>query len=192
SELEGARDTLLLAQRALTADQFDDSRKLIASADASAAKAIVVARREYKAQNERLGLLQERDKILEEATAVVATSATQERGVVVTLYEMFAPGESEILEEKKRTLDALAKLAKKYSAYPILVEGYTDSRGREQTNLELSERRARSVLDHLFGRGIKTSRARAAGYGEARPVADNSTAEGRAKNRRVEFVLLFP
>lgn len=187
--LSGAKDTLALAQRAIVSDAFEDARTLIASADESATEAQTVARTAYK---DRLGKLEERDQILEEAAAIVKTSATQERGVVVTLYGMFAPGESEILDEKKPTLDALAKLAKQYDEYPLLVEGYTDSQGREATNLELSEARAKSVLDYLFAKGIATDRARAHGYGEARPVADNSTPEGRSKNRRVELVLLFP
>ncbi|MEL6545260.1 MAG: OmpA family protein [Myxococcota bacterium] len=191
-ELKGAQDTLALAQRAIVGDQFADARKLVASADQSATKAIEVARREFKAKNARLGQLEERNEILAKATAIVETSAIQERGVVVTLYGMFAAGESEVRGEKIPVLERLSSLAKEYSGYPILVEGYTDSQGREKTNLELSEARASSVLNLLFAKGIETGRARAAGYGEARPVADNSTAEGRAKNRRVELVLLFP
>ncbi|MEO1172378.1 MAG: OmpA family protein, partial [Myxococcota bacterium] len=192
-ELKGAQDTLALAQRSMVADQFADARKLIASADTSAMEAIEVARKGYNARAEQLGLLKERDALLEEATKIVKTSATQERGVVVFLYEMFAPGEAKVLSDKVAVLERLAVLAKKYEGYPILVEGYTDSQGREKTNLDLSERRARSVLDALISTGkVDPSRARAAGYGESKPVDDNSTVDGRAKNRRVEMVFLFP
>ncbi|MEM6531850.1 MAG: OmpA family protein [Myxococcota bacterium] len=192
-QLKGAKDTLALAQRSMVGDQFADARTLIATADKSAMDAIEVARKAYNERAEQLGLLKERDSLLEEATQIVTTSATQERGVVVFLYGMFAPGESAVLAEKTTVLERLAILAKKYEGYPILVEGYTDSQGRAKTNLELSERRAQSVLNYLVSTGkVAPNRARAAGYGESRPVDDNSTAEGRAKNRRVEMVFLFP
>jgi OOP family OmpA-OmpF porin len=91
----------------------------------------------------------------------------------------------------------------KSGAYPILdegvtvlennpglnieIQGYTDSTGAEDYNLKLSQKRADSVMDFLVSRGIDPGRLSAKGYGSANPVASNDTAEGRAKNRRVEF-----
>jgi outer membrane protein OmpA-like peptidoglycan-associated protein len=71
----------------------------------------------------------------------------------------------------------------------ILIEGHTDSRGSEATNLALSQQRANSVRDYFVSRGIPTERITANGLGSNRPVADNSSAEGRADNRRVEIVI---
>jgi OOP family OmpA-OmpF porin len=75
---------------------------------------------------------------------------------------------------------------------PVVVEGHTDNRGSRPFNLDLSERRARSVVDYLVGRGVKADRLRSRGYGFDRPISDNATALGRARNRRVEFRLENP
>jgi outer membrane protein OmpA-like peptidoglycan-associated protein len=68
-----------------------------------------------------------------------------------------------------------------------LVEGYTDSIGSDAYNLRLSERRANAVRDYMVAQGIAASRITTKGWGKAKPVADNRTKEGRAKNRRVEI-----
>lgn len=70
---------------------------------------------------------------------------------------------------------------------PVTVEGHTDSIGSDQYNQRLSERRANAVRKYLIEKGIASSRIRVVGYGEQRPIADNRTPEGRAKNRRAEF-----
>jgi len=74
----------------------------------------------------------------------------------------------------------------------IRVDGYTDSEGDDQYNLDLSYRRARSVVEYLVGRGVPRERLEYAGYGEVNPVAPNDSLEGRALNRRVEFTILEP
>ncbi len=74
----------------------------------------------------------------------------------------------------------------------IRVEGYSDSAGDDQYNLDLSYRRARSVVEYLSSRGVARERLDYVGYGEANPVAPNDSAEGRALNRRVEFTILEP
>jgi OOP family OmpA-OmpF porin len=72
----------------------------------------------------------------------------------------------------------------------IEIAGHTDAIGPEQYNLGLSERRARSVMTYLTGKGIPETRITVAFFGEERPVIDNATKEGRKKNRRVEFKIL--
>lgn len=72
----------------------------------------------------------------------------------------------------------------------ILIEGHCDSDGSDAYNLDLSERRANSVQRFLLAHGVEPSRLRAQGFGRSRPIADNSTLEGRALNRRVEFTIL--
>ena len=69
------------------------------------------------------------------------------------------------------------------------VNGYTDSRGSDSHNLDLSERRAASVLRYLMNTGIEPSRLSSQGFGEGSPIASNDSADGRQTNRRVEFVI---
>lgn len=190
-QLKAAENTLALAERSTLDGKLADSRTLIAQADKDAEATLAASRKAFAAQGKRLNVLEEQEALLAAAAKIVPTSAKQQRGVVVTLYEMFAPGESEVLDERVDVLARLGELARRYDGYPVLIEGYTDSRGRDNDNVELSTSRAESVRAQLVRGGLDPDRARAMGYGESRPVADNSTAEGRAKNRRVEMVFLF-
>ncbi len=70
----------------------------------------------------------------------------------------------------------------------LSVEGHTDSDGDEALNQSLSEKRAQAVADHLINMGIDGSRLTSKGWGETKPVSINNTSEGKAANRRVEFV----
>lgn len=87
-------------------------------------------------------------------------------------------------------LDEIIDALEKFPAVPIEIAGHTDSQGDEAENLELSERRARTALDYLVGNGLDPERFVVAGYGEDVPIASNSTADGRARNRRIEFKAL--
>ena len=84
-------------------------------------------------------------------------------------------------------LDELVVILKKYEAANLLIEGHADSQGDDAYNLTLSQKRTESVKTYLMEKGIMESRLTAIGYGETRPIADNNTALGRAKNRRVEL-----
>lgn len=87
----------------------------------------------------------------------------------------------------------LANIAASLRAYPTLVieiSGHTDWQGSQGFNLTLSQKRANAVRDALIAQGVPGNRLVAEGYGEFRPIADNNTADGRAKNRRVEFKVL--
>ncbi len=104
----------------------------------------------------------------------------------------FDTGKSTIRAESKRILDEIAAVLKAHGELKrIRVEGHTDNVGGQAYNLDLSERRARAVVEALTGRGIARERLAAAGFGFARPIASNATAFGRAKNRRVEFTILL-
>ena len=73
-----------------------------------------------------------------------------------------------------------------------MIEGHTDNKGKASKNMELSDRRARSVLNYLVGKGVASERLDAQGYGDSKPVASNKTSKGRAANRRVEFHIVDP
>ena len=72
----------------------------------------------------------------------------------------------------------------------IEIGGHTDNVGSEALNQQLSQKRAQAVVDYMILAGLDASRLRAKGYGESVPIADNSTNEGRAKNRRTEFEIV--
>ena len=87
----------------------------------------------------------------------------------------------------KATPDELAQLIKDINLEVVVAVGHTDSIGTEAYNLKLSERRAQAVKAYLVSKGIDASRIYTEGKGEAQPIASNKTAEGRAKNRRVDI-----
>jgi outer membrane protein OmpA-like peptidoglycan-associated protein len=88
------------------------------------------------------------------------------------------------------TLDRLVGILKEYPDSNILVEGHTDSAGADDYNMTLSKQRAESVTSYLSTHGIASSRLTTKWYGETQPKSDNSTAAGKAKNRRVEMVIV--
>lgn len=101
---------------------------------------------------------------------------------------LFDTGKADIKPESAPVLDEIAKLLKSDPSLKLLVEGHTDNVGQKAANLELSRKRAAAVKTALVSRGIDATRLTTEGYGDTRPVADNATEEGRAKNRRVELV----
>ncbi len=90
--------------------------------------------------------------------------------------------------EGKHILDGAIKTMKDNPNTRISIEGHTDSVGSHAYNMKLSERRAESVKDYLVAGGISASRMTTVGYGETKPIASNSTEEGRAENRRVDLM----
>ena len=121
----------------------------------------------------------------------VASVKEEKRGVVITLSGsvLFATGKHELLPIAMSKLDEVVKALQDQGYKKIIVEGHTDSIGSDSNNRSLSQRRADSVRSYIVSRGIESSKVESIGYGEARPVADNSTPEGRANNRRVELVV---
>jgi len=102
----------------------------------------------------------------------------------------FDVGRATIKPQFYGALDAVASTLLQYDRTRIEVEGHTDSTGSAAMNQQLSENRAMAVTSHLASRGVPRDRMYAIGYGKTRPIADNSTAEGRARNRRVEIVVI--
>ncbi|MCF2874536.1 MULTISPECIES: OmpA family protein [unclassified Tenacibaculum] len=88
-------------------------------------------------------------------------------------------------------LDLIAGIMKEYPKANFSIQGHTDSQGRASTNMKLSQRRAKAVLDYLVGKaGVAANRLSSQGFGEDYPIADNKTRAGRAQNRRVEIKLV--
>lgn len=104
----------------------------------------------------------------------------------------FVSGKAKILEKSYSTLDIVANFMKNNPEIRLAIGGHTDSVGSNKLNMKLSRDRADSVKTYLIEQGIDETRVDAAGYGEDQPIDTNATAAGRAKNRRVEFVIITP
>ena len=100
---------------------------------------------------------------------------------------LFDFDKSNVKPEAGAILDRLATFMNENKASRVNLSGYTDNVGTEAYNQALSERRVNSVRDYVVKKGIENSRISGQGFGESKPIADNKTAEGRAKNRRVEI-----
>ena len=103
----------------------------------------------------------------------------------------FESGKNQLTSSSLDILDRVVETLKSHPAYGLKISGYTDSSGNAESNLKLSDDRAHAVEQYLISKGIAASRLTAKGYGIENPVASNDTREGRAKNRRVEFEIIY-
>ena len=94
------------------------------------------------------------------------------------------------LTQGQESLDQIAETLNEFTESRLIVKGYTDSRGTEEYNLQLSQRRADAVKNYLVAKQVEPSRVTAVGFGESFQVASNDTAEGRLRNRRVEIEII--
>lgn len=101
---------------------------------------------------------------------------------------LFDTGKADIKPESAPVLDEIVKVFKADPSLKLMIEGHTANVGQKAANLDLSKKRAGVVKTALVSRGIDAARLTPEGYGDSKPVADNATDEGRAKNRRVELV----
>jgi SH3 domain-containing YSC84-like protein 1 len=114
--------------------------------------------------------------------------ALRDKGRVTLSNLHFETGKAAITPDSEASLTDAVNALKEHPDWKIRVEGFTDNVGSREANLKLSTDRANAVMNWLADHGIDRSRLSAKGFGDARPVASNSTDEGRAKNRRVEIV----
>jgi len=112
---------------------------------------------------------------------------TPEKKSLVLEGVNFETNKADITPDSVATLEKVAASLKDWPDVKVEIGGHTDSSGAAAHNLELSQRRAEAVKNYLEAKGIDGSRLKAKGYGETKPIADNKTAEGKAKNRRVEL-----
>ncbi|QPK64530.1 DUF4398 and OmpA-like domain-containing protein [Methylomonas sp. LL1] len=166
-----------------------------AEADAANQRAAISQRTVDRQANELAlaGANSERDQalIMQQNILINELNAKQtERGLVITLSDvLFRTNKAQLQSAGLRNVDKLADFLNQYPDYNVLVEGYTDSRGSEDHNQDLSDRRAYSVRKALVDGGVNSERVRTRGYGEEYPVADNDSAASRQLNRRVEIIL---
>ena len=119
------------------------------------------------------------------------SARSESRGEVMTLGDaVFPPGRATLQAEALENLGRVVEFVNADPSRSIRIEGHTDDRGGANLNQVLAQRRAEAVRDALVGRGVDASRMVAVGLGESAPLAPNDTPEGRARNRRVEVILV--
>ncbi|MBV6644899.1 MAG: PD40 domain-containing protein [Cyclobacteriaceae bacterium] len=131
-----------------------------------------------------------KDTSYQEITKDIALEPIEKGAKVVLNNIFFEVGRAELKPISYVELNKAVELLENNGSMVIEVGGHTDSQGSDEQNLKLSQARANSVKDYLVLAGIVDTRIRAKGYGESQPIADNTTSEGRASNRRTEFVII--
>jgi outer membrane protein OmpA-like peptidoglycan-associated protein len=101
----------------------------------------------------------------------------------------FATGSYKLLAKSYKSLNEVAAIMKADESLMLAIDGHTDAVGSNESNITLSENRAGSVREYLISKGVPESRMKSTGFGEEKPIADNKTAAGRAKNRRTEMTV---
>ncbi len=167
--------------------RYDDSKNRLAAAmDAAKMKAEDEARRIAAAEDAKRRAT-EADRAAKASAALACERAL--RGANAAGSIQFERASDVIVAPSRPVLRKLVEVAKSCEGSSIEVEGHTDSEGIPERNQPLSERRAKAVLGFLVDAGVPSDRISAIGYGDAKPVADNATADGRAQNRRIEFTV---
>jgi outer membrane protein OmpA-like peptidoglycan-associated protein len=193
-EFRSARESLMQAENALKVKSSEDVDyySYLAIRQARIGQARITEQQgrqrlsQFKGERERV-LLEARNAQLEAQNKLAAQQT--ERGMVLMLSGvLFDTGKATLKPGAGPTLDRVSAYMTQYPKTRLIVEGHTDNKGSEMTNLALSQERAQSVADALVMRGIPRDRIDTVGRGPALPVASNNTAEGRQQNRRVEMV----
>jgi outer membrane protein OmpA-like peptidoglycan-associated protein len=173
---EDARRAALIGAAEAEAER---ERQVAAAAAAEAQRQRSAAENAVRARNELYSRLQ----------AALPTTQTS-RGLVSEIGGVqFATGTANLSTAAREGLARFAGIVASYPGLRFMVEGHTDNTGSIATNNELSLRRAIAVRDYLIGQNVAASSIDVAGLGPSRPIADNASAEGRARNRRVEIVV---
>lgn len=110
-------------------------------------------------------------------------------GSIIILNVYFDTGKSSLKKESDEAIKRLLKLLELKPNSNVEIHGHTDNVGKEESNQKLSEERALSVKNELIKNGISENRITSIGHGDTKPIADNSSSQGRAKNRRTEFLI---
>ena len=172
-----ARIQTLEAERAK-----QEAGKAMSEAERAQRTAAAEAERAAKAKAES-------DKLMKELANLKAQQT--ERGIVLTIGDvLFATGKADLSANANKSVATLAEFLMRNPNRNVLIEGHTDSVGKDDYNLALSRKRADSVKAKLVEDGIEAGRITAVGYGKTFPVASNDTKAGKAQNRRVDVVIL--
>ncbi len=201
AEASSAKDAQARALAEAAAARDAQARAEAEAAAAKDAQARAQAEQEQKAAQAREQQAQQaaaqaerekqelRAKLLEQFNRVLPTRDSQ-RGLVVNLGDvLFDIGKANLRPNAREALAKLSGIVLNYPQLKLTVEGHTDNTGSDEFNQTLSEKRASSVRDYLVAQGLTADSISATGLGKTDPIADNTTAAGRQKNRRVEIIV---
>jgi outer membrane protein OmpA-like peptidoglycan-associated protein len=177
------------AAEAAAAAERERAAQAAAEAQAATEAAVEKAARLAAQQAEERTRAEARAQLLNRLSAVLPTRET-DRGLVSEIGGVqFATGTANLNSFARESLARFSGIVASYPELKFTIEGHTDNVGSDETNRDLSLRRAVGVRDYLIDLGVPASNFEVQGFGPSRPVADNTTAEGRARNRRVEIVI---
>ncbi|MBW4027535.1 MAG: OmpA family protein [Acidobacteria bacterium] len=159
-------------------------------AEAQAAKAQAQAALAQHAQQQAVDqTAQMRERLKQQLNQVLSTRETA-RGLIINMSDvLFAFNKYDLKPDAREKLAKVSGILLAYPDLKLQIEGYTDNVGSQQYNEKLSQERADAVRDYLVSQGVAQGNIVATGYGENNPIAENSTANGRAQNRRVQLVV---
>jgi outer membrane protein OmpA-like peptidoglycan-associated protein len=180
AELNAAKEAQMKAEA--------EAAEVKAKAEADALKAKEEAAR-ADAERSRKAAAELRAQLLDQFNRILETRDTP-RGLVVNMGDvLFDFGKYNLRSEAREKLAKLSGIILAHPGLKLAVEGHTDSVGGDEANQKLSEQRADTVRSYLVGQGLPDASVSSQGFGKTAPVADNDTAAGRQKNRRVEIVV---
>jgi outer membrane protein OmpA-like peptidoglycan-associated protein len=199
ADVEAQRQAELTAAKEaqMKAESDAAAARAAAAADAASAKSqaeqAALQAKEQAARDEaaraQAATLALRAQLLQQLNDVLQTTDTP-RGLVVNMADvLFETGKHALSEDAKLKLAKLSGIIQAHPGLNLAIEGHTDTTGTPEFNLKLSQQRADTVREFLIAQGLGADTITAMGMGQDNPVADNSTAAGRQKNRRVEIIV---
>ncbi|MDR2728975.1 MAG: OmpA family protein [Chitinispirillales bacterium] len=182
-ELEATKGKAADLESNLSATQ---SNLKATQADLETAQANLAAERERLRQ-----VMEDAQKRLKELQSDLINVSRDARGTIISMSDiLFETGKANLTANLKTNLARIAGILMVYKEPNILVEGHTDSVGTRELNEKLSKDRAANVMNFIVDNGVEAQRLSAIGSAFDKPIADNSTKEGRAKNRRVDLIIM--
>jgi len=143
-----------------------------------------------KLKDEAQKLREEAEKKFQELQSSLIQVKNDARGTIISMSDiLFEVNKADLTGDLKTSLAKIAGILLVFKESKITVEGHTDNQGSEEYNQTLSEKRAENVKNFLVVQGVDGSRLSSVGYAFSRPIADNTTKEGRQKNRRVDLII---
>ena len=197
NDLEAEKAKMQDQEARLQAEMQQNQQKFKAEAAAQEAALKAAGEREAELQKK---LAEERAKAearqqeaiskLNELQSQLIQVSKDARGIILSMSDiLFDVNKATLKQDLKTSLAKVAGILSVYQQFNVSIEGNTDNTGSEEHNMKLSQQRADNVRDFLVEQGIDGNRLTAKGLGMSMPIADNSTKEGRQKNRRVDLVI---
>jgi len=196
ADYQAALDLIARANKELQSNNVSAASTSADMAKQKAEQATATAKPEYQKAAEANDRKARQEALGKDAAALAGVTVRMDKkGDVTRLVMIFGgafKGKSTMITGgKESVLDGVAELLKKYPAFPMQIIGHTDSKGKTDANLVISNARAQAVYNALIQRGVDAKRFVVSGVGSSQPISDNKSAKGRAANNRVEMVFLY-